>query len=84
MVGYDNPDRAGTPLFATDLTGGGVASIDGVRTIGSGANAFYFVQIGTLYPFRDAPDLPSATPEPATLLLLLTGSSFVASRRRRR
>jgi hypothetical protein len=74
--GYGSADGLGTPLFDLDLFGTGTAFSQATPIPGS---PFYISQIGIVYTFDPA----SPTPEPATLLLLVTGVAGIAGRRRR-
>ena len=78
VAGYRDPTLTGTPLFTADLVGGGngpFAAAAGFGNLGSGTFLdyadFHFDQI-------------SATPEPASFLLLGTGVAWWTARTRRR
>jgi hypothetical protein len=78
--GYSDSSLSGTPLFSADLSGSGVASAT-FREFGD--DDFYLLARfgGISYTFSPA---EVATPEPSTILLLLTGGLGMALRGRRR
>ena len=76
LAGFANSSLTGTPLFATELTGGGV-----VRAAFSNYPAESGIRVLQLdYHFEDV----AATPEPGSLLLFGTGAAWVAARWRKR
>jgi hypothetical protein len=74
LLGFADPSRTGTPLFSTELIGGGTASVVFLNF----ANAPGLHPDGYNYVFSDV----SATPEPASLLLFGSGMAWLAVRRR--
>ena len=77
LFGFPGRDRIGTPLFTVNLAGQGTASLDVVRDVGGD-----FLARASVFTFSAAP--VSATPEPGTLVMLVSGLTFgVWSLRRR-
>jgi len=77
LSGFSSRDHAGAPLFTANLTGQGTASLLVVRDVGGD-----FLATGTAFTFSAPP--VDATPEPGTLVLLVSGLAFGALSRRRR
>ena len=76
LIGFADPGRTGTPLFAVQLAGGGfspVGAVAGFGNLGSGTFLDYVD-----YSFSDV----AATPEPGSLILLGSGAVWMAARRR--
>ena len=76
LAGFADAGRTGTPLFSTDLAGGGV-----VRAAFSNyppESGIHVLQLD--YHFEDV----AATPEPGSLLLFGTGAAWMAARWRKR
>jgi hypothetical protein len=71
-------DRGGSVLFDVSLAGAGTAS----ATLFGRTDGLYSTA-GVNYVF-EAPDPPSPTPEPATLLLMGTGLAAIVAKARRR
>ncbi len=77
LLGYDNPERSGTPFFSQALVGAGQASVYFQETpiIDATGYSVWFLK----YDFEDA----APVPEPGTLLLVAAGAAAIAYRRRR-
>ena len=75
LLGFDNPERSGTPLFSQALVGAGRASVYFQETPIAGAtgSSVWFLK----YSFEDSVPVP----EPGTLLLVATGALAIARRR---
>jgi hypothetical protein len=76
LSGFFDRDRAGVPLFTASLAGQGTASLVLVRDTGGA-----FLASATEFTFSPAP--VNATPEPGTLVMLISGLAFGALRFRR-
>jgi len=76
FAAFAAPGLAGTPLFSTDLTGGGAAVV--AFSNFPTASGIRVAQLD--YDFHDV----ASTPEPASLLLLGSGAAWIAVRRRGR
>ena len=74
VTAYADPDRAGAPLFSTELTGTGLANVGFFNDPFS--NGVY------ADGFDDAFTGAAATPEPASLLLIGTGAVWLRRRRK--
>ena len=80
LRGFPSSAMDGAPLFENVFIGGGTATANYIITPGPGATLVRFRDV--TYQFE--PNVPvSPTPEPASVLLVVTGLAAAASRRRR-
>jgi len=78
LSGFFGAGHTSAPLFTANLAGHGTASLVAVRDIDGG----FVVRGGTIFTFSPAPVSP--TPEPETLVMLVSGLAFGALSLRRR
>jgi hypothetical protein len=81
LRGFPNSSLTGTPIFDEVFVGQGTATANYNLTIGPGATLVTFSDV--VYQF-DPPAAASPTPEPGTMVLVLTGMAALIARSRRR
>jgi hypothetical protein len=81
LRGFPNSSMTGTPIFDEAFVGHGTATANYNLTIGPGATLVIFRDV--VYQFEPGA-APSPTPEPGSVVLVLTGMAAVVARSRRR
>jgi hypothetical protein len=81
LRGFPNSSLTGTPIFDEAFVGHGTATANYNLTISPGATLVTFRDV--VYQFEPGA-APSPTPEPGTVVLVLTGMAAVVARSRRR